>query len=201
MPLGEWVLRAACREAATWTRPLKIAVNLSPLQFQQADLAERVLAILAEAGLSPTRLELEITESVIINDMERALSILRRLKALGISIAMDDFGTGYSSLATLQAFPFDKIKIDRAFVGHVEGSPQAAVIVRAVLGLGRSLGMGVVAEGVETPHQMRFLTDESCDEVQGYLVGKPQPIERFTRYIHGAGRTIVWSEEGMTNAA
>ncbi len=200
LELGEWVLRAACREAATWSRPLKIAVNLSPLQFQQAELAERVLAILTEVGLSPRRLELEITESVIINDMARALSILRRLKSLGISIAMDDFGTGYSSLATLQAFPFDKIKIDRAFVGHVEGSPQAAVIVRAVLGLGRSLGMGVVAEGVETADQMEFLTNEACDEVQGYLVGKPQPIERFSRYVHGTGASVLWSEDQASAA-
>ncbi len=194
LALGEWVLRAACREAATWSRPLKIAVNLSPLQFQQAELAERVLAILTEAGLSPRRLELEITESVIINDMARALHILRRLKDLGISIAMDDFGTGYSSLATLQAFPFDKIKIDRAFVGHVEGSPQAAVIVKAVLGLGRSLGMGVVAEGVETFDQMRFLTNEACDEVQGYLIGKPQPIASFARYVRGDDPCAVLDE-------
>ena len=187
LALGEWVLRAACSEAARWDRPLKVAVNLSPHQFQQADLAERVLAILTETGLSPMRLELEITETVIINDMARALGILRRLKALGISIAMDDFGTGYSSLATLQAFPFDKIKIDRSFVGHVEGSPQAAVIVRAVLGLGRSLGMSVVAEGVETEEQMRFLAAEACDEAQGYLIGRPQLIERFAEQVSAAG--------------
>ena len=201
MALGEWVLRAACREAASWDRPLKIAVNLSPLQFQQPDLAERVLAILAEARLPPARLELEITESVIINDMARALSILRRLKSFGISIAMDDFGTGYSSLATLQAFPFDKIKIDRSFVGHVEGSPQAAVIVRAVLGLGRSLGMGVVAEGVETSDQMRFLTEEECDEVQGYLVGRPEPIEVFAHYLRGEGAAAAWARDGQARLA
>jgi EAL domain-containing protein (putative c-di-GMP-specific phosphodiesterase class I) len=124
------------------------------------------------------------------------LTILRRLKGFGISIAMDDFGTGYSSLATLQAFPFDKIKIDRSFVGHVEDSPQAAVIVRAVLGLGRSLGMGVVAEGVETIDQMQFLTDEACDEVQGYLVGKPQPIERLARYVRGTDAERTWAEDG-----
>ena len=181
--LGEWVLRTACREAAFWVRPLKVAVNLSPRQFQQADLPERVLAILTESGLSPARLELEITESVIINDMARALGILRRLKSFGIRIAMDDFGTGYSSLATLQAFPFDKIKIDRSFVGQLEGNPQAVVIVRAVLGLGRSLGMGVVAEGVETEEQMRFLAAEDCEEVQGYLFGKPMPIELFSGTI------------------
>ncbi|WP_449410895.1 putative bifunctional diguanylate cyclase/phosphodiesterase [Methylobacterium komagatae] len=199
LSLGEWVLRAACREAATWDRPLKIAVNLSPMQFQQADLADRILAILAETGLPPARLELEITESVIINDMARALGILRRLKSFGISIAMDDFGTGYSSLATLQAFPFDKIKIDRSFVGHVEGSPQAAVIVRAVLSLGRSLGMGVVAEGVETPDQMRFLTDEACDEVQGYLVGKPQPIDVFARYLRGEDAESAWMADTLAD--
>ncbi|MCJ2049337.1 putative bifunctional diguanylate cyclase/phosphodiesterase, partial [Methylobacterium sp. J-070] len=200
LALGEWVLRAACREAARWERPLKVAVNLSPHQFQQADLAERVLAILTETGLSPMRLELEITETVIINDMARALGILRRLKALGISIAMDDFGTGYSSLATLQAFPFDKIKIDRSFVGHVEGSPQAAVIVRAVLGLGRSLGMSVVAEGVETEEQMRFLAAEACDEAQGYLIGRPQPIERFAERVGAAERVTDCSVPDTTTA-
>jgi diguanylate cyclase (GGDEF)-like protein/PAS domain S-box-containing protein len=193
LALGEWVLRAACREAARWERPLKVAVNLSPRQFQQADLPERVLAILTETGLSPKRLELEITETLIINDMARALSILRRLKAFGISIAMDDFGTGYSSLATLQAFPFDKIKIDRSFVSHVEANSQAAVIVRAVLGLGRSLGMSVVAEGVETEEQMRFLATEACDEAQGYLIGRPQPIERFAEQLRA-------SEEGTNHA-
>ena len=185
--LGEWVLRTACHEAARWPRPIKVAVNLSPRQFQQTDLPEVILAILAEAGLSPARLDLEITETVIINDMARALNILRRLKGIGIGIAMDDFGTGYSSLATLQAFPFDKIKIDRSFVGRIGTSPEAAVIVRAVLGLGRSLGMAVVAEGVETPEQMRFLSEEACEEVQGYLLGKPQPIEHFSSLIEGAG--------------
>jgi EAL domain-containing protein (putative c-di-GMP-specific phosphodiesterase class I) len=183
--LGEWVLRTACSEAARWTQPLKVAVNLSPREFQQGDLPELVFAILSETGLSPNRLEIEITETAIFADMSRALSILRRLKALGISIAMDDFGTGYASLATLQAFPFDKIKIDRSFVGQVETSPQAAVIVRAVLGLGRSLGIGVVAEGVETAEQMRFLVGENCEELQGYLFGKPQPIESFAEAVGG----------------
>ncbi len=189
VPLGEWVLRTACREAAGWTRPLKVAVNLSPRQFAQADLPGTVRAILAETGLSPMRLELEITETVIINDMTRALTILRALKDLGLRVAMDDFGTGYSSLATLQAFPFDAIKIDRAFVGALEASPQAAAIVRAVLGLGRSLGMVVVAEGVETPGQARFLADEACAEMQGYLFGRPQPIQAFTDALQGTQPT------------
>ena len=177
--LGEWALRTACRDAATWRDGLKVAVNLSPRQFGQVDLPETVLAILTETGLSPTRLELEITETAIINDMGRALSFLRRLKALGIAIAMDDFGTGYSSLTTLLAFPFDKIKIDRTFVSRMEESPQAAAIVRAVSDLGRSLRMGVVAEGVETATQLRYLTEVACDEVQGYLTGRPQPIACF----------------------
>jgi diguanylate cyclase (GGDEF)-like protein len=177
--LGDWVLREACREAARWTQPLKVAVNLSPRQFQKPDLPETVLAILAETGLSPDRLELEVTESIIINEMARAVGILRRLKSFGIRISMDDFGTGYASLATLQAFPFDKLKIDRSFVAQLGTGPQAAVIVRAVLSLGRSLGMGVVAEGVETHAQMKFLTEEACGEMQGYLFGKPRPIEEY----------------------
>lgn len=177
--LGEWVLRAACREAAGWAQPLKVAVNLSPRQFQRHELPERVLAILAQTGLAPGRLELEVTESIIINDMARAVGILRRLRNYGIRISMDDFGTGYASLATLQAFPFDKLKIDRSFVARLGSEPQAAVIVRAVLGLGRSLGMGVVAEGVETEAQRAFLAEESCGEMQGYLFGKPRPIADY----------------------
>lgn len=185
--VGEWVLRTACSEAARWSQPLKIAVNLSPREFQQSDLPDLVLDILTDTGLSPDRLEIEVTETAIFADMDRALSILRRLKELGISIAMDDFGTGYASLATLRAFPFDKIKIDRSFIGQVEVCPQAAVIVRAVLGLGRSLGICVVAEGVETTGQMRFLIGEECEELQGYLFGKPKPIESFAKAIGSRG--------------
>ncbi|AWN48493.1 PAS domain S-box protein [Methylobacterium terrae] len=201
LPLGEFVLREACREAARWTLPLKVAVNLSPRQFQQADLPERVLAILTETDLSPDRLEIEITETVIINDMARALSVLRRLKALGIRIAMDDFGTGYSSLATLQAFPFDKIKIDRSFVSQLGERPSAAEIVRAVLGLGRSLRIGVVAEGVETDGQRRFLADEGCEEMQGYLFGKPQPAERLAAMMDGERPATGAVTEGLRAAA
>ena len=194
--LGEWVLRTACREAATWKRDLKIAVNLSPGQFTHPDLPESVLAILVEAGLSPARLELEITETVIINDMARALTFLHRLKSFGVSIAMDDFGTGYSSLATLQAFPFDKIKIDRSFVGRVGTSEQASAIVRAVLGLGRSLGIGVIAEGVETREQMDFLTAERCDEVQGFLFGRPEPVDVYRGAIETADLAAAkWAGE------
>jgi diguanylate cyclase (GGDEF)-like protein/PAS domain S-box-containing protein len=177
--VGEWILREACRRAAAWDRPLQIAINLSPVQFRHGDLPNLVHSILLETGLAPGRLELEVTESVLIDDFSRAVSILRRLKALGVRIAMDDFGTGYSSLSYLQAFPFDKIKIDQAFISNLDKNPQSAAIVRAIIGLGRALSLPVTAEGVETEAQLAFLTKESCDEVQGFLIGKPQPIEEY----------------------
>src|SRR5205823_9379231 len=135
------------------------------VQFRHGDLAGIVHSVLLETGLSPGRLEIEITESVLIGDSSRALSILRRLKALGVRIAMDDFGTGYSSLSYLQSFPFDKIKIDRSFVSNLDRSSQSAAIIRAVIGLARGLKLPVIAEGVETAEQLAFLTDEACDEV------------------------------------
>ncbi|WP_091964791.1 putative bifunctional diguanylate cyclase/phosphodiesterase [Bradyrhizobium shewense] len=177
--IGEWVLREACREAASWPRPLQVAVNLSPIQFQAGDLERSIHQILLETGLTPTRLEVEITEGVLIGDFTRALNLLRRLKALGIRIAMDDFGTGYSSLSYLQSFPFDKIKIDRSFISNLEATPQSAEIVRAVLSLAHALHIPVIAEGVETEAQRAFLAREACEEMQGYLVGRPALIERY----------------------
>jgi len=135
-----------------------------------------VHAILLETGLPASRLALEITEGVLIGDSTRALAILRRVKALGVNMAMDDFGTGYSSLSYLQSFPFDKIKIDQAFISNLENNEQSAAIVRAVIGLGRGLHLPVVAEGVETKEQLEFLSREACDEVQGFLIGRPKPI-------------------------
>ena len=177
--LGAWVLANACREAAQWTAPLKISVNISPRQFQHSDLADMVATVLSQTGLAPERLELEITEGVITNDIARATKVVRRLKAMGVRISLDDFGSGQSSFATLHLVPFDVIKIDRSFVEKVETSPQAAAIVRAILGLGRSLGMDVLAEGVETKGQRDFLVVEGCDEMQGYLFSQPQPVEQF----------------------
>src|SRR5665213_2677662 len=177
--MGEWILRQACREAASWPLPLQIAVNLSPAQFMHGDLVGLVHSILLETGLSPGRLELEITEGLLIEDFDRGLALLRRLKALGVRISMDDFGSGYSSLSYLQAFPFDKIKIDRAFVMNLGRNPQSASIVRAVIGLGHGLGMSIVAEGVETQEQLGFLADEGCDAVQGYFIGKPARIGQY----------------------
>jgi diguanylate cyclase (GGDEF)-like protein/PAS domain S-box-containing protein len=181
--LGEWILRTACREAASWPRPLRIGINLSPVQFQHGDLPRLVHQVLLETGLAPERLELEITEGVLIGDFTRALAILRRLKTLGVRIAMDDFGTGYSSLSYLQSFPFDKIKIDRAFVANLGHSRQAATIIRAVIALGRGLDLPVVAEGVETQEQLDFLASENCNEIQGYFVGRPQPIADYADVV------------------
>ncbi len=183
VPLSEWILRTACREAASWPRPLDVAINLSPVQFQRGNLPKLLHEILLETGLAPARVELEITEGVLIGDFERALSILRQLKHLGLRIAMDDFGTGYSSLSYLQSFPFDKIKIDRSFVANLGRSQQAAAIIRAVIALGRGLNLPVVAEGVETEDQLKFLANERCNEIQGYLVGKPKPIADYAAVV------------------
>ena len=183
--IGEWTLRQACREAASWKRPLQIAVNLSPVQFRYGDLPHLVHSVLLQTGLAPQRLELEITEGVLINDSARALSILRRLKALGVKIAMDDFGTGYASLSSLQSFPFDKIKIDRTFISGVDSNQQSAAIVRAVLGLSSALHMPVIAEGVETEREREFLMREGCREIQGYLIGRPEPIAYYSALTSG----------------
>ncbi len=181
--MGVWILREACREAASWPVPLQVAVNLSPAQFMHGDVVSLVHSILLETGLAPDRLELEITEGVLIEDFDRGLALLRRLKALGVRISMDDFGSGYSSLSYLQAFPFDKIKIDRAFVMNLGRNPQSAAIVRAVIDLGHGLEMSIVAEGVETQEQLDFLSDEGCDSVQGYFLGRPQPIGQYAALI------------------
>jgi EAL domain-containing protein (putative c-di-GMP-specific phosphodiesterase class I) len=187
--IGEWILREACREAASWPRPLTVSVNLSPMQFRQDDLIAMIQNILVETGLSGRRLELEITESALIGDPDSARAILRRIKALGVRIAMDDFGTGYSSLSYLQSFPFDKIKIDRSFVAGLDGNAQAGAIIRAVIGLAHGLQLPVIAEGVETKDQVAFLKRESCDEMQGYLIGRPEPIENYAREVgRGAGK-------------
>src|SRR5207245_11161451 len=187
LDISEWVLRTACREAASWPRQLQIAINLSPVQFRHGDLPGLVHSVLLESGLSPGRLELEITEGVLIGDYSRGVSILRRLKTLGVRIAMDDFGTGYSSMSYLQSFPFDKIKIDQSFISNVKSNPQSAAIVRAVIALAHVLNLPVLAEGVETRPQLDFLAAESCDEVQGYLMGRPQPIAEYSDLIGGNG--------------
>jgi len=181
--MGEWIMREACRQAASWPNALQIAINLSPVQFRHGDLPALLHSVLLETGLPASRLELEITEGVLIDDFARAVSTLRRLKALGVRIAMDDFGTGYSSLSYLQSFPFDKIKIDQSFISNLGQNSQSATIVRAVIGLARGLELPVLAEGVETKKQLAFLARESCDEVQGYLIGRPLPIDDYAAII------------------
>jgi diguanylate cyclase (GGDEF)-like protein/PAS domain S-box-containing protein len=178
LPIGEWVLREACREAAGWPVAHKVAVNLSPVQIAHADMPALVHQVLIETGLKSSRLELEITESSIFSDKQRALHALRAIKALGVSIAIDDFGTGYSSLETLQSFPFDKIKLDRSFLADVERSEEAKAMVRAILALGQGLRIPVLAEGVETSNQLDILRQEGCHEAQGYLLGRPMPIDK-----------------------
>ncbi|MBW7963747.1 EAL domain-containing protein [Bradyrhizobium sp. BR 10261] len=187
--MGEWILREVCREAASWPKPMQVAVNLSPAQFMHGDVVGLVHSILIETGLAPGRLELEITEGVLIEDFDRGLALLRRLKALGVRISMDDFGSGYSSLSYLQAFPFDKIKIDRAFIMNLGRNPQSAAIVRAVIDLGHGLEMSIIAEGVETLDQLAFLAKEGCDGVQGYLLGKPLPIGKYADLV-GRGEAM-----------
>lgn len=201
LDIGEWVLRTACREAATWERPLTIAVNVSAVQIYHEGFVQLVQEILFETGLAPGRLELEITETALVRDLNRALSALRRVKAFGVRIAMDDFGTGYSSLSNLRAFPFDKIKIDGSFIKSVNTNSQAATIVRAVVGLGRGLGLPVLAEGVETPAELKFLQDELCDEVQGYLLGRPAHIGHFLDITQGRTTRPATIVEGLAVSA
>lgn len=185
VPIGEWVLRQACREAASWTNPLRVAVNVSPIQFRYGDLAKTIHEILIESGLAPERLEIEVTEGVLVDNFGRALNLLRRIKALGCRVAMDDFGTGYSSLSYLQAFPFDKLKIDHSFIQKLPRSEHAKEIVRAVIGLGRGLNLPIVAEGVETREQLDFLSREHCAGIQGYLIGRPGPITTYSEVLGG----------------
>ncbi len=170
--IGLWVLKTACRDAATWPSDIRIAVNISPAQLRNSEFAAIVKDIIRTAGLDPNRLELEITESMLLRNTETNLSILRELKAFGIRISMDDFGTGYSSLGNLRSFPFDKIKIDKSFISDLNKSVDAAAIIRAVLALGRSLGMTTTAEGVETRDQLAYLRAEGCVEIQGHYFAK-----------------------------
>jgi EAL domain-containing protein (putative c-di-GMP-specific phosphodiesterase class I) len=173
--LGEWSLRRACSDAATWPEELSVAVNLSPLQLRSRRLVRSVVHALAESGLPVGRLELEITESVLLQEEPESRANLAQLKNLGVAIAMDDFGTGYSSLSSLHRFSFDKIKIDRSFVSDLADGSGALAIVRAVTSLASSLGMVVTAEGVETAEQLARLRAEGCHEVQGFLFGVPRP--------------------------
>jgi diguanylate cyclase (GGDEF)-like protein len=188
VPLGEWVIRQACATAATWPSHIRISVNLSPVQFKNAGLVHVVMSALATSRLDPERLELEITESALLEDSEATLAMLYRLREMGVRIAMDDFGTGYSSLAYLQSFPFDRIKIDRSFIRDIADGVGSLNIVRAVAALAKGLGMQTTAEGVETSEQLDSVKLEGCTEMQGFLFSRPRPA-------HELGELFFHAEE------
>jgi diguanylate cyclase (GGDEF)-like protein len=191
VPIGNWVLRTACREAARWAAPVRVSVNLSPAQFASPDLLALVVRALDVAGLDPSRLELEITETLMLKDSHKVMATLHALKALGVSIAMDDFGTGYSSLSYLHKFPFDTLKIDESFVRHLPVREDCRAIVHAVTELCRNLGIATTAEGVETEEQLRCVMAEGCDKVQGYLFGRPMSAAQMAELLAGNVQVVV----------
>lgn len=189
--IGEWVLRKACSEAAKWPGGIGVAVNVSAVQFKNAAVVRAVMEALTASGLPAHRLELEITESVLLNDSVTTLATLHTLKRLGVRVAMDDFGTGFSSLSYLQSFPFDKIKIDQSFVRNLGETGNARLIVRSVVGLGRSLGITTTAEGIETEAQLEQLRLEGCEEGQGYLFSRPVPSATIRELVSTLGRNAA----------
>lgn len=186
IPLGEWVLRRACRDGRRWPG-LRIAVNVSAIQFRQRDFVQSVRAILEETGFDPCRLELELTEGVLVTDADSSEAAMIELRALGVNLALDDFGTGYSSLIYLRRFAFDKIKIDRSFLESMETTGESAILVHSIVHLGRALGLTVTAEGVETQEQQRFLQALGCHQLQGYLFSRPLPVDQVDAFL-GAER-------------
>ena len=190
VPIGEWILREACAQNKRWQAaglaPIRMAVNLSSVQFRQRDLYESVTRILGSTGLDPRWLEFELTESLLMKDAEAAVTLLERFKALGLHLSIDDFGTGYSSLSYLKRFPIDALKVDQSFVREMTTSADDAALVTAIILMGRSLKLRVVAEGVETRSQLGLLKILQCDEIQGYLVSRPVPAEELATLLAGA---------------
>ncbi len=197
--LAAWVLESACVAAASWPVPLRVAVNLSAARFRNPDLRAGVAAVLHRTGLPANRLELEVTESLLIRHADKALETLRALKQIGVRISLDDFGTRYSSLSYLRSFPFDKIKIDKSFMQALVVDPNALQIVQAILAMGRSLNLEVIAEGVETEQQMWILRGQHCSEVQGLLLGRPLPARDVYRHLGDGG--VDWPRERSTARA
>lgn len=190
VPLGEWVLRQACRQSVEWSLAglgdLPVAVNVSPMQFSRK-LHRTVARILQETGLNPALLDLELTEGTVMRDAETAVTELRRLKDMGVKISIDDFGIGYSSLSYLKRFPIDKLKIDQSFVRDIPGDTDDAAIITAIVGLARSLKLKVIAEGVETADQLDFLRELQCDEVQGFYCGRPMAADQLATLLADGG--------------
>ena len=187
IPIGEWVLRSACMQNKAWQEagygPFVVSVNLSSRQFDQKNLIEVVTQALRDADLDPRYLELEITESTIMRDPDEAITILYILQSMGIKISIDDFGTGYSSLNYLKRIPLDSLKIDRSFIMHIESSASDQAIIKAIIALAHSLGLNVIAEGVETDRQFVFLRECGCDELQGYLLSRPLPVGQLPEFL------------------
>jgi diguanylate cyclase (GGDEF)-like protein len=199
--IGEWVLREACRAAASWPVPVRVAVNLSPAQFRNKNLVDQVIGALADAGLPAERLELEVTESLLLAETSQTLEMLHQLRTQGVRISMDDFGTGYSSLSYLRAFPFDKIKIDRSFIAGLKPDDESIAIVRAIIMLGESLGMSTTAEGVETEAQLDALREQGCNEVQGFLFSPPLPASSVPLLLGRASAEPLRTQVGPAKRA
>jgi len=195
--IGEWVLRTACLEAANWPGLHTVSVNVSALQFKNSNLVATVMSALGESGLDPRRLELEITESVMLDAGGAALPMLRNLREMGVRVALDDFGTGYSSMGYLQSFPFDRIKIDQSFVRGSSNGAVGRAIVRAIASIGQSLGMATVAEGVETEEQMARIASDGCTDVQGYLISRPMPPEQIDSFLSLQNQGLLRNESAL----
>jgi EAL domain-containing protein (putative c-di-GMP-specific phosphodiesterase class I) len=191
VPLGNWVLQRACADAASWPAHIKVAVNISAAQFKKGNLFDVILCALVETGLAPNRLELEITETVLLENQDEHLAHIRQLKNLGISIAIDDFGTGYSSMNYLTVFPFDKIKIDQSFIQGAISRRDCKAVIASTLALAQGLGTLTTAEGIETEEQLEYLREAGVDLVQGYLLGRPVPISQLDFLNDGAAREMV----------
>ncbi len=187
VPIGDWVVRTACRQAQAWREaglgPITVSVNVSARQFEEARLADRVAAALVDSSLPPALLELEVTESLIMRDLQKSVATMRELKAMGVSLSIDDFGTGYSSLSALKSFPISRLKIDKSFVSDLADNPDDQAIAMAVISLGHKLNLKVIAEGVETEQQCRFLRENECDEMQGYLFSKPVTAKEIAKLV------------------
>ena len=182
--IGEWVIQRACSALSNWPDDIRVAVNFSAAQFRNASILQVTVQALAQAGVSPSRLEIEITESMLISKYGSAISILNSLLQLGVTVALDDFGTGFSSLTYLRKLPLSRIKIDQSFIRDMLEQPDCAAIVKSVIGLAQDLRIGVVAEGVETADQLEYLRQTDCDEVQGYLIGRPMPADQIPALLN-----------------
>ena len=189
VPIGRWVMRTACAQGVAWQHegmpPLSIAVNLSPRQFLHEGLLDDLDDALNETGLDPALLEIEITESMVMQNIDRAIDLLTMIKSRGVRLAIDDFGTGYSSMSLIKRFPIDTLKIDRSFVRELPRDTEDKAIAEAIIGIGKALGLTIIAEGVETAEQERFLKDRACDQMQGYLLSRPVPADDIPAIVRG----------------